>query len=187
MRLRGKAQAGPGDAAGAGGDVFTVFNRPIDFEHRDATGDGVEQFVDGGLEVVLPFPGGGLLVVEDVFDKSGLFEGRGGGLSPLLRPRLQIERKLADGLLDLVQIGAEAIPGVLHGVEQLILQHEIAAAAFVEDPSERLGIEVDRDRRQLIVASVRADDSFGNTHPEESRAEARWRGGLNSTGFHCVY
>jgi hypothetical protein len=29
----------------------------------------------------------------------------------------------------------------------------------------------------LLVAGVRADDSFGNTHPEESRAEARWRGG----------
>jgi hypothetical protein len=25
----------------------------------------------------------------------------------------------------------------------------------------------------LIVAGVWADDSFGNTHPEESRAEAR--------------
>jgi len=75
--LRGKAQAGPGDAAGAGGDVFTVFNRPIDFEHRDATGDGVEQFVDGGLEVVLAFPSGGFLIVQRVFDEGGFFEGGG--------------------------------------------------------------------------------------------------------------
>jgi hypothetical protein len=36
----------------------------------------------------------------------------------------------------------------------------------------------------LIVAGVWADDSFGNTHPEESRAEARWRREPNLTGFH---
>ena len=91
---------------------------------------------------------------------------------------------LTDGLLDLVQVGAKAIPGVLHRVEQLVLEHEVATATFVEHPAEGLGIEVDRDRRQLLVAGVRADDSFGNTHPEESRAEARWRGGPNLTGFH---
>jgi hypothetical protein len=37
----------------------------------------------------------------------------------------------------------------------------------------------------LLIPGVWADDSFGNTHPEESRAEARWSGGLNLTGFHC--
>lgn len=131
-----------------------------------------------------PFPGGGFLIVEDVLDEGGLFEGGGCGLPPLLGPGLKVERELADCLLNLVQVGAEALPCVLHRVEQLILEHEIAAAAFVEDPTEGIGIEVDRDRGKLLVAGVRADDSFGNTHPEESRAEARWRGGLNLTGFH---
>jgi hypothetical protein len=180
-----KAEAAPRDAAGAGGDIFPVFNRPIDFEDGDATGDGVEEFVNGGLEIVLPFPCGGLLIVEDVLDEGGLFEGGGRGFSALLGPRLKVEGKLADRLLDLVQVGAEAIPSVLHRVEQLVLEHKIATASFVENPAKGLGIEVDRDRRQLVVAGVRADDSFGNTHPKESRAEVRPRGVPNLTGFHC--
>ena len=45
-----KSNACPWDAAGAGGDVFTIFNRPINFEDGDATRNGFEQLVDGGVE-----------------------------------------------------------------------------------------------------------------------------------------
>ena len=51
------------DTAGAGGDVFAVFYGPVDFEDGDALGDGVEQFVNGAVKIVLSFPCGGLLVV----------------------------------------------------------------------------------------------------------------------------
>jgi hypothetical protein len=37
-----EAEAGPRNTAGAGGEVFAVFNGPIDFEDGDATGYGVE-------------------------------------------------------------------------------------------------------------------------------------------------
>jgi len=151
-------------AAGTGGHVFAVFEGPVDFEHGDAAGDGVEQLVDGGLEVVLSFPGGGFLVVQDVLDEGGFFERGGGRLPALLGPRLEVERQLGDRLLDLVQIGTQAVPAVLHRVEQFVLQREVAATALVENPAEGLGVEVDRDRRQLLIADVGANDSALDSH-----------------------
>jgi hypothetical protein len=55
-------------------------------------------------------------------------------------------------------------------------------ASFVEDPAEGLGIEVDRDRRQLVVARVRADDGALDSHKgrfyhgdaEARREEFNW-------------
>ena len=41
-------------------------------------------------------------------------------------------------------------------------------ASFVEDPAEGLGIEVDRDGRQLVVAGVRADDGALDSHKERA-------------------
>lgn len=75
------------------------------------------------------------------------FECGGGRLFAPLRPGLEIEREFADGILELVEVGAKALPSVLHGIEPLVLEHEVAPTTFVEDPAEGIGIEVDRDRR----------------------------------------
>ena len=179
-----KTQACPRHAAGAGGDVFTVFDGPVDFEDGDAAGDGIEQLVNGGVEVVLSFPSGGFLVVEDVLHEGGFFERRIGRLLPLLRPGLKVEGKFADGVLELIEVATEALPCVLHRVEQLVLEHEVTPATFVEDPAEGLGIEVDGDRRQLVVAGVWTDDGALDSHGGSVNAEAQMRVGRNLTGFH---
>ena len=131
---------------------------------------------------MLPFPGGGLLVVEDVFDEGGFLQRRIGRLLPLLRPWLEVEGKFADGVLEFVEVAPEALPSVLHRVEQLVLEHEVTAATFVEDPTKRVRIEVDGDGRQLIVAGVWADDraldshggSFYHRDTEARREEFNW-------------
>ncbi len=102
--------------------------------------------------------------MEDVLHEGGFFERGIGWLFALLRPGLKVEGKFADGVLELIEVATEALPCVLHRVEQLVLEHEVTPATFVEDPAERLGVEVDGDGRQLIVAGVWLNNSTGRRH-----------------------
>lgn len=158
MRGWGEAEAVPWNTAGADGHVAAVGDGPVDFEDGDAAGDGIQELVNCAVEIVLALPGGSLLVVEDVLDETGFLQCGGGGLAAFLRPWLQVERELADGVLELVQVGAEALPGVLHRVEQFVLQDKVAARALLQQPAERLGVEIEGDGRELVVAVMGLDD-----------------------------
>jgi len=98
----------------------------------------------------------------------------------LLGPREDIERELGDGVFELVEVVAEAVPCVLHGVEELVLQSKIALSPFLQDPVEGAGIEVYGKGRDLEVPGVGLDDGATNCHALLWHGGRRgWRGEFN--------
>jgi hypothetical protein len=105
--------------------------------------------------------------------EGSLLQGRIAGLPALLRPGLEVVGQLADRLLHLVEVGAEAVPGILHCIEQFILKEKVPPTALVKKPTEGSRIKVNRDRGKLLVTDVGADDRALDSH-EDGIFARRW-------------
>src|SRR5690606_9835719 len=85
-----------------------------------------------------------------------------GGCAALGGEGLDVEGEFADGVLDLVEIGAEARPGVLHRVEQVVLEREVAARAGVERSADGGGRVVASAEMGGEVAGFGTNDGAGD-------------------------
>jgi hypothetical protein len=77
------------------------------------------------------------------------------------------------------------VPGVLHPIEQFILEGEVAPAAFVEDPTEGRWIKVDRDRGKLLVTNVGTTDRSRGPIKRIVAPGGGRSGGESLTTIHC--